>query len=77
MPEAVISERTRVLEWTAAYAHIKDYWVQSGRPMTAEQKQVFANSVAMQKQHGITDAEIDAYRRQHTTSLDALAARQN
>lgn len=76
MPETVISERTRVLEWTAAYAHIKDYWISSRRPMTAEQQQVFANSVAMQRQHGITDAEITAYRRDHKTSLDALAARQ-
>lgn len=76
MSETVIDERTRVLDWIAAYAHIEDHWVRSGRPMTDDQKQSFANAVRAQKQHGITDAEVDAYRRQHKASLDALAARQ-
>ncbi|MFG2748043.1 hypothetical protein [Streptomyces xanthophaeus] len=76
MPETTVDERTRVLHWTAAYAHIKDYWERSGRRLTADQRQSFANAVAAQQKHSITDAEITAYRREHKTNLDALAARQ-
>ncbi|MET9467758.1 hypothetical protein ABZY44_23745 [Streptomyces sp. NPDC006544] len=75
MPETDTAERTRVLEWVAAYAHIKDYMEQSG-PLTADQQQSFANAVAAQKREGISDAEIAAFRRQYKDNLDALAARQ-
>lgn len=75
MPETDIAERNRVLEWVATYAHIKDYWASSGRRMTADQQKSFANAVAAQERHGITDSELDTFRRNHKAALDALAAR--
>lgn len=76
MPETDTAERTRVLEWVVVYAHLKDHMERSGRPLTADQRQSFANAAAAQERHGITDAEINAYRRQHKDYLDRLAARQ-
>ncbi|MCX5407484.1 hypothetical protein OHA37_26925 [Streptomyces sp. NBC_00335] len=75
MPETDITERVRVLEWVTVYAHLKAHMEQRG-PLTADQRHSFANAVAAQKKHGITDAEISAYRVKHKDYLDRLAARQ-
>ncbi|MEU3903290.1 hypothetical protein AB0F20_05675 [Streptomyces goshikiensis] len=74
MPETPAEAHARLLYGAAVYAHIKDYWKQTGREMTADNEKSFANVEALRQQHGVTDAEIAAYRRTYKAELDRLAA---
>ncbi|MFJ8016214.1 hypothetical protein [Streptomyces sp. NPDC096339] len=74
MPETPAEAHTRILSGAATYAHIKDYWKRTGRELTADNEQAFANVEALRQQHGVTDAEIAAYRRTYKAELDRLAA---
>lgn len=73
MPETNSEERARILFGAAIQAHIKDHWERTGRPLNASNLQALANVEALRQQHGITDAEITAYRRANQAEFDRLA----
>ncbi|MFE9844714.1 hypothetical protein [Streptomyces goshikiensis] len=74
MPETPAEERARILFGAAIQAHIKDHWARIGRPLNASNLEAAANVDTLRRQHGITDAEITAFRQTNKAEFDRLAA---